>query len=334
MTNIRKKNVLFTKGIADDGKVKVASIREGHLVYSPGGSTNIYNNLSTDKFEKSIVALDTLRHHSVNLAKYDLIFNQISDPDTHKKVLRKLEFLLERSKKTVYCCNEPKKILKTSRDTVYSLLKDIPNLIIPKTVKLIPKTPQDVENAIVKNQFTFPVLFRQAGDHGGISTILINSLGEIATKMYPFALDGREYYLTQFVDYRQQDIYKKFRLLIVDGEVYLRHVIFSDHWMIHSRSREFMKNNLQYNDMEIEILETFDELVKPLIQQTIIKIHEILQLEYFGMDCHIDQDGKIILFELNANMNVLIDKNTRMEKYIQKIQNAIVQMLILKMEMQ
>ena len=104
MTNIRKKNVLFTKGIADDGRVKVASIKEGHLVYSPGGSTNIYNNLSTDQFKKSIVALDTLRHHSVNLAKYDLIFNQISDPDTHKKVLRKLEFLLERSKHIVYCC--------------------------------------------------------------------------------------------------------------------------------------------------------------------------------------------------------------------------------------
>ena len=329
-----KKRVLFTKGISDDGRVKVASIREGHLVYSPGGSTNIYNNLFTDKFEKSIVALDTLRHHTINLANYDLVFNQISDPDTHKKVLHKLDFLLQRSKKTIYCFNEPQKIFKTYRDTVSILLKDIPNLIVPKTVKFNPKTPQEVKNTINKNHFSFPVLFRQAGDHGGISTILLNSLDEIESKMYAFALDGRAYYLTQFVDYNIEGIFKKYRLLIVDGKVYLRHVIFNDHWMIHSRSREFMKKNQQYNDMEIEILETFDEVLKPLIQQTIKQIHQKIQLDYFGIDCTIDQNGTITLFELNANMNVLIDKNDRMNKYIQKIQDAIEQMILSKLEIQ
>lgn len=330
---MEKKKVLFIKGIPDNGKVKVASIRDGHLVYSPGGSTNLFNNLSTDQFEKYIVAMDTLRHHRINLLKYDLIFNQVSDPDTHKKVLNKLDDILQRSKKTIPCCNEPKKILKTSRDTIYSLLKNIPKLIVPKTIKIIPKSPQDVIEAIQRNHFSFLLLFRQAGDHGGISTIRIENINDIEKQMYAVALDGREYYITQFIDYKKDKIYKKFRLIIVNGEVYLRHVIFNDSWMIHSRSRDFMKTNQEYNEIELQILESFDEVIKPLIQNTIQKIYEIVQLDYFGIDCNIDENGNILIFELNANMNVLIDKNTRMEKYIEKIQNAIVQMFLSKMEL-
>ena len=124
--------------------------------------------------------------------------------------------------------NHPANILKTTRDGVYALLKNIERLHVPKTVKIQPKSHLDVYKAIKKERFDLPVIFRQAGDHGGISTLLIKDVNEM---FHNFALDGREYYLTQYFERSNNGLYSKYRLVVVDGEVYLRHVIFSKNWI-------------------------------------------------------------------------------------------------------
>ena len=58
----------------------------------------------------------------------------------------------------------------------------------------------------------------------------------------------------------------------------------------------------------------------------------MLQLDYFGIDCSIDEDMNIILFELNANMNVLIRSNNELEsstnQYRDRIYQAVINMIL------
>jgi len=328
----KEKNVLFIKGIADNRQVKVAEVLSQRLIYSTGGSNNIYNNLKNSGFKKDIVTLDTDKNKKLDLEKYDLIFNQISDCDTHKTVLKKLSKIIEQSSKNIAYINHPKYIFQTTRDKIYKNLQNIPNLIVPHTVKITPKSPDDIQSSILKSKMNFPILFRQAGDHGGVSTILLNSYEEINSKMYQFALDGREYYITKYYDYSENGIYRKFRLVVVDGELFVRHVIYSNNWMIHSKSREFMEKNPQYNRKEKIILENFDKIIKPKIQNIINTIYNVLSLDYFGIDCGVDINGQMVIFELNSNMNILINNQYNKDKYIDKIKNAINKMILHRMD--
>jgi hypothetical protein len=217
--------------------------------------------------------------------------------------------------------------MQTTRDNIYKKLNTIEKLIIPKTIKITPRSPIDISRSIKDLKINFPLLFRQAGDHGGVSTVVLESYIDIVKKMYQFPLDGREYYLTQYYDYGIDGIYKKYRLVVVEGKVYLRHLIFSDYWMIHARSRKFMDKHPLFKEKERDMQENFEQIVKPMIEKTIYKIYETLPLDYFGIDCSIDKEGNICIFELNANMNVLTNNMQSLSKYVSKINNAIIKMI-------
>ena len=257
------------------------------------------------------------------------VFNQVSDPDSHKNVLRKADSFYKTVSKHVPFINLPSQVMKTTRDNIYQLLQGIDKVHVPKTVRITPKSPSFIYKTLKKENFEFPVIFRQVGHHGGISTIRVDDETE---RFHSFPLDGRDYYLTQFVDYADKNIYSKYRLVVVDGEVFIRHVIFSDNWIIHSKSREFMEKNKIYQQEEENILKSFDIEIKPKIEGVINEIYQKLGLDYFGIDCHIDDDMNLLIFEINANMNVLIntakDSNNPWTKQIEMIKNAIITMVL------
>lgn len=319
----QKKRVLFTKGIADDNLVTVAKVSNfNNLVYSPGGSCNVFKYLKSGIFSKTLVTLDRKNIRRIKIEDYDILFNQISDPDTHKKVLNKLASLINRSKKRIVCINHPKSIFETSRDNIYDKLHDIEKLIVPKTVKTTPKSPDDIRTSIKTSGLQYPVLFRKAGDHGGVSTILLNSEDEVEIRTYPFALDGREYYLTRFHDYGREGIFTKYRLAVIDGEVFIRHVICSNEWMVHAKSK-----NIKFASMEKILLNSFEEELKPKIKENIKEIYKRLSLDYFGIDCSINDKGEMCIFEINANMNILIGATANTIGYVEKIKNALTNMI-------
>lgn len=326
-----KKTILFIDGIPDDRKVKVRKIeKDGTLRWRGSGSANLVSFLQTDLFHRSNIVFDTNRDQELPKQMIHAVFNQISDPDTHKITLSKAEDFYKHIPKHIPFFNIPSHIMQTTRDNIYRLLQGIDKLYVPKTVKIQPRSPSDIYDAVKKEGFSFPVIFRQAGDHGGISTIRVEDETE---QFYAFALDGRDYYLTQFVEYANEEgIYAKYRLVVVDGEVFLRHVIFSDSWIIHSESRTFMESNKQYQQAEKDIFKTFDKQLKPKIQPMIKEIYDRVKLDYFGIDCAIDEALNITLFEANANMNILLNnaksKDNIWTKQIDMIIRAIIKMIL------
>ena len=298
------KHVLFLNGIPDDRLVKVDHIKKmTNIVYVAGGSANIYPFLSDIPFKKSMAVIDTSPKQEFEVVKPHAFFNQIADADSHRIALHKTAQLLINFP-DIPLFNHPKDVLKTTRDNTYRLLHDIEGLVVPKTVSISPSSPQEIHDMVASEEIGYPFIFRGAGSHGGENTTLVTSENEM---FYAYALDGKKpYYITQYVDYADSDgIYTKYRFAIVDGDVFIRHVIFKDHWMIHSRSREFMQKEKYYLQKEADLLKTFETTLKPQIAPLMETIAKRVGLDYFGMDCHIDTQGNILLFELNANMNIL-----------------------------
>jgi len=325
-----KKNILFIKGTADDKNVQLLSIRkDGSASLQHTGSANIYEHIQSDLFDKTLLIFDTNPKQEIRGIRFDAVFNQISDPDTHKIALLKAEGMHAQLPQNMPFFNRPENIKKTTRENIYQLLQEVDKLHVPKTVRIQPKSPSDIYDTIDKEDFEFPIIFRQAGDHGGISTIRVDDKTE---QFYAFPLDERDYYLTKFVEYANTDgIYTKYRLVVVDSEVFIRHAIFSDNWVIHSNSRKFMKKDKKYQQIEEEILNSFETEIKPKIQSIINAIYSKLELDYFGIDCYIDDQFNMTIFEINANMNVLSnsyggEKSIWNEK-VELIKNAITKMI-------
>jgi hypothetical protein len=86
---------------------------------------------------------------------------------------------------------------------------------------------------------------------------------------------------------------------------------------------------------ETRALETFDSTIAPLIQPVVSEIQQRLQLEYFGIDCNITAEGKILLFEANATMNILLNNAETPNKWqlpIAKIKQGLIEMIMRRVE--
>jgi len=329
-----KKNILFINGISDDRSNIVRKIQEnGTIVWGNSGSANLFNFLQNDLFDRFEVTFDTTDDQKIPQKMIHAVFNQISDADTHKITLKKADYIYKKYVSgNMPFFNLPSNVMKMTRDNIYQSLQGIDKLYVPKTVRIQPESPSDIYDIIEKEDFEFPVIFRQAGDHGGTNTILIKDDTE---SFYAFPLDGRDYYLTQFVETMEDSIYTKYRLVVVDGEVFIRHVIFSDSCIMHSECRKYMEENKKYQRQEIKILKSFNVKIKPKIKVVIEEIYQRLELDYFGIDCAIDKNFNIILFEANANMNILINNANNKEniwnRQINTIANAIIKMITEKL---
>jgi len=319
-----KKNILFINGIEDNRDIQISKIDQtGNIQWQSRGSANLSNFLENEQFICSRITLDTTFDQELPRQKIHGVFNEIADPDSHKITLKKAEEFYKSISPEIPFFNVPSHVMRTTRDNIYKLLHGIDKLHVPKTVKIQPKCPQDIYEVIKKEGFSFPVIFRQAGDHNSISTIRIDDTNE---KFYAFALDGRDYYLTQFVEYIQNSIYVKYRLIVVDGEVFLRHVYLSQDWAVHSTNQIDEKVSHPYQK---DIAKRFLKDIKPLIQPVMTEIYHRLGLDYFGIDCNIDEDMNILVFEINPSMNVFLQTKNSMifSKHIEKIRTALIDML-------
>jgi len=320
-----KKNVLFLNGVADTQEAFVYEIdKDGVYKWRSTGSSNVVSYLKNDQFDRSSILLDTRGDQELPRTMISAVFNEISDADTHTITLKKADDFYKSISDKVPFFNPPALIMNTTRDNIYRLLQGIGKLNVPKTVKIQPRSPSDIYNIIERENFEFPVIFRKAGDHGGISTIRVDDEAE---QFYEFPLDGRDYYLTQFVEYKENRLYRKHRLIVMDGNVYLRHVKFGDKWIVHNKTQIANPEKLQKSASK-----RFKNEVKTAIQPIIEEIYNRLKLDYFGIDCYIDNAMNILVFEINVSMGIFFQGKSRdfFEDNREEIRQAMIRMIVEK----
>jgi hypothetical protein len=155
--------------------------------------------------------------------------------------------------------------------------------------------------------FPVPHIVRPVGSHGGHGLERIDDDAQRAA--YVAASEAEWLYLSPFVDYSSADgFFRKYRIVFVDGQPFAFHLAISPRWMVHYYNAP-MAENQWMRDEEHAFLARIDEVFSGGdLTAALRETAELLPLDYVGIDCAIDRDGKLLIFEAdNALIIHLLD---------------------------
>jgi tetratricopeptide (TPR) repeat protein len=260
---------------------------------------------------------------SSSLGDIDVVFNLISDADQAKAMLPPAARLAEKLGKPVV--NAPAKILRTTRDAMADLLSGIPGCRLPRVLRLDAGTDVSVAAALLP--FMFPVLARPAGTHGGDDFEKIESLEELAPFLARHPVD--DHYIIEYLDYASSDgHFRKYRFIFVGEETLPYHLAIGNDWKVHHVSTD-MVNQPWMQQEEAAFLANPAAIFNAAHDQALRVVRERFGLDYFGIDCGLDADGQLVVFEVNASMLVHEDNAEFPYKdpFVRAIKNAFDAML-------
>jgi hypothetical protein len=292
-------NVLF--GLPDDGKALVSVADDGkRLDFTLTGTASIVSFVSKERFAMSTLYLHPGQQIPVKIGPGPLL-NHVADADICSGALGLIEQIV--SKVARPCFNAPAAIRRTTRDQVSRALEGIPGLIVPRTIRIPGCPPDEVLAAAQEAALTFPILVRVAGAHGGLEMVRIDKPDD-AGRISDLKSGKRPLYVTEFHDFISPDgRYRKSRIAVVGEDIFLRHQVLGESWLLHSASR-----TLNTEAEEIAAFAGFDAGPGTKLRSLFREIGRRLDLDFFGVDCNLDSSGRVILFEANACMLIL--KNT------------------------
>jgi hypothetical protein len=91
--------------------------------------------------------------------------------------------------------------------------------------------------------------------------------------------------------------------MFVEGTPYACHLAISPRWMIHYYNAA-MAEHQWMRDEEARFIADLDAVFTGTAAQALREIAAAIPLEYFGIDCAITRDGRLLLFEADAAMLV------------------------------
>lgn len=282
-------------------------------------------DLLTDKELSQLIAVTFggLEPKNILLPEGDVILNSICDADTNTKAMHHAISVFKNSDLPVI--NKPEDVLKTTREKTYEYLADIKGLHVPKCVRITPLRLSDVPVMLQEKGLDYPYIFRSTGEHGGDGMALVQNENDLE-KLEQFAFDSRDFYAIEFVDFQSDDgLYRKYRMVIIDGKFYPRHLIISKSWNIHSETRaELMESDEKYKEEELAYLSK----PHPALAQQCEAIHKAIPLDFIGVDCYINAKGEMLIFEVNTCMRIVADKPIVYQKpFMDNIKSAFNTML-------
>jgi len=258
-----------------------------------------------------------------------LIFNEITEPDSHGIALQRAVDFCERAGLPVI--NHPAAIRKWTRDGVARALRSVPNLAMPLTLRLQPSSPREVLEFAGESGIGYPFIFRVAGDHVGRSMALVRDV-EDEGPLHRCAFDGRAFYLTEFVDARdEKGLYRKHRVVMVDGQPHLEDSLVNEYWNVHrDESRQYLAGHPELG-RETDFLEALEDQL-PRLTPTLGEIARIIDLDFFGIDFHVCPDGKLLIYEANANMNIGKLQPPELDPWVNRTRAALREMVEKRIE--
>lgn len=234
------------------------------------------------------------------LPPHDLIFVAIGEADTHTAILAQLAEILAHSPTPVL--NKPQYIPQLSRSAAFDLLHTVPGLQMAQTYR----TDRPTLQKLAAGQTTldaaglnlaYPFIVRPLGLHGGIGLCKIEKPEDLSA--YLAQVEAELFFVANFINYASDDgLFRKYRVVLVEGKAYLAHMGISSHWMVHYPYRE-MKEFASRRMEEAQAMLHFDQAFGQRHAVALRGIYDAVKLDYFGFDCAETADGDLLIFELS-----------------------------------
>jgi hypothetical protein len=157
--------------------------------------------------------------------------------------------------------------------------------------------------------FPTPHIVRPVDAHGGHQLARIES--DPQRDAYLATTAAPSLYVAPFVDYVSDDgFYRKYRIVFIDGVAYPFHLAISPHWMVHYYNAQMTEHPWMRAE-ERAFLGRMGDTFSGSLAAALIEASELLGLDYVTIDCAIDRDGGLRIFEAdNAAIVHLLDDPT------------------------
>jgi hypothetical protein len=332
MINNKKINAVFLIGLPDSKELTVFGYNpDGKLLYSWNGNNDFHAQVTNKNISYQKLTLIWFENNKYKTLAPDIIVNCINDADICSQSLKKAESLINSIKvkfPKIKVFNSPQFVSQTTRDAIYKNYKDLSGIYIPKTVRVKPQSPLKLIEEVEKNGMNFPFLIRVCGAHQSESLQLIKSESDI-DKLEKYAYGEKEYYVTEFLDYKnEKGLYQKARLVIMNGKILPRHYMTGEDWMVHgSLHEEYMATRDSCKKDEINFLHNYRKMISGDALESLKTIYKKSGLDYLGFDFAIMPDKSLLIFEINPAQNVFIKLDEKNFPYMKKVSSEMVEML-------
>ncbi len=260
--------------------------------------------------EGSDVALDTLYvlpglPLPEPLPEHDIAIVAVGESDDNAPILAEIERLAAHWLRPVL--NRPERVLQLSRERLFALLDGAPGLAMPMTLRADRISLQRLAAGAVAvgdllPDGAFPLVARPVGSHAGHGLKKLDDAAALAA--YLAERGEAEFYLSRFIDYSSADgLFRKFRIVFIDGVAYACHLAIAEQWMIYYLNAN-MRASAEKRAEEAAFMAGFDTGFARRHAEALAAIAGRVGLDYFGIDCAETRDGRLLVFEADIAMIV------------------------------
>jgi hypothetical protein len=232
------------------------------------------------------------------LPDHDIVIVIASDSEECRDALRIIDRVAAHWPRPML--NPPRLVGNLDRDKLHGLLRGIEGLDIPATASVTRVQLSDVAQsnlllADVLGELQFPIIVRPRGSHAGVGLARLDD--RAAIDRYLAERPEQEFFVSRFVDYADEDgLFRKYRIVIVDGRPYACHMAIADRWdiwylnagMAFSESKRLEEENF---------MRTFDSAFAVRHRSALAAMIARVGLDYFTVDCAENKRGELLIFE-------------------------------------
>jgi Tetratricopeptide repeat len=269
------------------------------LVSAVGGNTPMTSFLD-DQFFETHVLVTEYYDPKVPLPPHDVVFNSVGDADICREGLEAACMVVRRTQRPVI--NHPLAVLKTGRLSNVMRVCSVPNVVVPQMAAFKRRmlTGPSASAFVASGGFTFPLLLRAPGFHTGLHFFRVGDLRELVSAVE--RIPGDDVWLIEQLDARDVNgMYRKLRVMMIDGRLYPLHLAISKDWKVHY-FRADMADSPKNRLVDGEFLSDMERAIGAPAVAALNRICATLDLDYAGIDFAVNAAGKVLFFEANATM--------------------------------
>src|SRR6185312_396927 len=183
------------------------------------------------------------------------------------------------------------------RDKLHRLLHGIEGLDIPMTASATRAQLQELalSDADFAADAEFPIIVRPLGSHAGTGLARIEDRAAIGR--YLAGRPEPEFFVSRFVDYAGDDgLFRKYRIVIVDGRPYACHMAIADRWDIWYLNAGMAFSESKRREEE-NFMRSFDQDFAARHHRALAAMIDKIGLDYFTIDCAENKRGELLIFE-------------------------------------
>ncbi len=232
-----------------------------------------------------------------DLPPVDCVFIAIGEDARHRVALRAADALAAAIGRPTI--NSGERISRLSRTGTAALFGDLTGALVPTHHPLRRGEACPID---------FPIIIRPRGSHAGKNLERVDGPAGLQTYFLRHP-DLERFTVAPFIDYRSADgFWRKYRVIFVDGVPYPLHLAIHDDWRVW-----YYNARMQHCRRKLEEERRFLAAIGSNMQAGAIEalgeLGRRAELDYFGLDCGVMPDGRLLVFEVETGMIVQDDRS-------------------------